>query len=216
MNFPNDTQRLSIVGATGSGKTHAALWHLSRRNYDLKPWIVYDFKEDDLIADIEGTYEIGLADPIPIRPGLYVVHPNPNQVDAVEDHMWRIWKQENTGVFIDEGFMVGTNNDGFRALLTQGRSKHIPMITLSQRPVWLDRFVFSESEFFQVFRLQHRKDVASVEEFIPYDLSKRLPPHWSYYYDAPTDQLIKLKPTPDLKVILDTFNMKLSTLKKVV
>src|SRR5271155_550971 len=107
MNFPNDTQRLSIVGATGSGKTHAALWHLSRRNYDLKPWIVYDFKEDDLIADIEGTYEIGLSDPIPIRPGLYVVHPNPNQIDAVEDHMWRIWKQENTGVFIDEGFMVG-------------------------------------------------------------------------------------------------------------
>jgi hypothetical protein len=216
MRFPNDTQRLSIIGATGSGKTHAALWQLSRRNYDLKPWIIYDFKNDDLIGEIEGVQEISLETPLPERPGLYVVHPHPAQTDEVEAHMWAIWQRENIGVFVDEGYMLGTNSKGFRALLTQGRSKHIPMIILSQRPVWLDRFVFSESEFFQVFRLQHRKDVASVQEFIPGDISKRLPERWSYYYDVGANDLVKLRPVPDFRVVLDTFNMKLSQLRKVV
>lgn len=214
--FPNDTQRLAIVGATGSGKTHAALWHLSRRNYDSKPWMVYDFKNDELINEIESARHLTLEDPLPDHPGLYIVHPHPGETDAVEGHMWKIWARENMGVYVDEGFMIGTNNRGFRALLTQGRSKHIPMIVLSQRPVWLDRFVFSESEYFQVFRLQHRKDVANVEEFIPYDLSKRLPEYHSYYYDVADDNMVILKPTPDRDVILDTFDLKLSKLKKVV
>lgn len=218
MNFPNDTQRLVIVGATGTGKTHAALWHLSRRNYDQKPWIVYDFKNDELINDIEGARHITLDAKLPDQPGLYVAHPHPGDVDdgTVETHMWQIWRQENIGVYVDEGFMIGTNNRGFRALLTQGRSKHIPMITLSQRPVWMDRFVFSESEFFQVFRLQHRKDVANVEEFIPHDLTERLPTHHSYYYDATDDKLVVMKSVPDRAVILDTFDLKLSKLKHFV
>lgn len=216
MRLPNDTQRLTVVGATGSGKTHAALWHLSRRNYDAKPWIIYDFKNDELINSIDNLQELGFNDPLPKQAGLYVVHPSPADTDEVEQQMWRIWSQENIGVYIDEGYMVGTNNRGFRALLTQGRSKRIPMITLSQRPVWLDRFVFSESEFYQIFRLQHRGDVANVEQFVPYDLSERLPEYHSYYYDVPQNTLIVAKPVPDQAVILDTFDLKLRHLKKVI
>lgn len=216
MRLPNDQQRLTIVGATGSGKTQAALWHLSKRNFDEKPWIIYDFKIDEMINTIEGLQEIALEDPLPERPGLYIVHPTPYQEEQVEAHMLRIWEKENIGVYVDEGIMVGTNNRGFRLLLTQGRSKHIPMITLSQRPVWLDRYVFSESEFYRVFRLQHVKDVASVEQFIPHDLSERLPEYHSYYYDVPADELVVANPVPDESIIMDTFDMKLSRLKKVV
>lgn len=216
MNFPNDTERLVIVGATGSGKTHAALWHLSRRNYDEKPWIVYDYKYDAFIEEVEGTQELDMSDPIPERPGIYLVHPRPGDEEIVEGHMWRIWDTENIGVYIDEGYMVGNTNKGFRALLTQGRSKHIPMITLSQRPVWMDRFVFSEAEYFQMFRLQHRGDIKKLEEYIPHSISTRLQPRYSYYYDAPNDQIAVLKPVPDREAVLDTFHSKLRRLKKVV
>ena len=41
------------------------------------------------------------------------------------------------------------------------------MITLSQRPVWLDPFILSEAEYYQVFRLNHKNDRKKVEEFIP-------------------------------------------------
>jgi hypothetical protein len=216
MRYPNDRQRHSIVGATGSGKTHAALWHLSRRSFHQKPWIIYDFKFDDLINDIDGVEEISVTDRIPDQPGLYIVHPKPHEEEQVEQQMWAIWERGNTGVYIDEGYMVGLNNRAFRALLTQGRSKHIPIIVLSQRPVWMDRFVFSESEFFQIFRLQHRKDQQNVEQFVPANLSHRLPEYHSYYYDVGEDKLVILKPVPNRDVIFKTFRDRLARIKKVI
>ena len=218
MNFPDDTQRLAIVGATGSGKTYAAMWHLSRRSYDRMPWIIYDFKGDRLINSIPGAYHIRLDQPLPTRPGVYIVHPHPGQTETgeVESHMWAIWEMENTGVYIDEGYMVGNNNSAFRAMLTQGRSKRIPMIVLSQRPVWMDRFVFSESEFFQIFRLQHSDDLKSVQKFIPSDIKKRLPEYNSYYYDVNANKTFHLTPVPDGDNIISTFDRRLRQLRKVV
>lgn len=218
MNFPGDQQRLSIVGATGSGKTHAAIWHLSRRTYDRMPWIVYDFKGDDFIAEIPYTFELPIEAPIPERPGIYIVRPDIEEIEdgTVSQHMTRIWTQENIGVFVDEGYMIGQRNQGFRRLLTQGRSKYIPMIILSQRPTWMDRFVFSESEFFQVFRLQHSDDVKAVEKFVRFDLSRHLPKHHSYYYDAIDNRLVILSAVPDRDNILDTFETRLARLRKAV
>ena len=214
--LPDDTQRLTVIGATGSGKTHAALWHLSMRNFDEKPWIIYDFKNEEMINSIEGLQDIGFDTPIPSRAGLYVLHAMPDQDVEISEHMMRIWAHEDVGVFIDEAYMVGNNNRGFRYLLTQGRSKHIPMIILQQLPVWVDRFVFSESDFFRVFRLQNSQDMKKVQEFIPYNLEERLPEFYSYYYEVKRNKVFKLGPVPDREAILDTFYTKLRRLKKVV
>jgi hypothetical protein len=222
--FPSDQQRLVILGATGSGKTNDALWHLSNRNFDEKPWLVYDFKHDDLIGSIEGTQTLELGAPLPQRPGVYVVHPYPGQESEVDEQMVDIWRQENIGVYVDEGYMVPKNSAGFRSILTQGRSKHIPMITLSQRPVWMDRFVFTEADFIQVFRLQHIDDTKSVEGFVPnpnsdpkkHPLRKRLPEYWSYYYDVGKNELMEMKPVPDPDAIIDTFDMRLRKIRTVI
>jgi len=214
--FPNDTQRLSIVGATGSGKTIAALWHLSHRDYMSKPWVIYDFKTDEAINGLEYAQHIEVTDPPPEKPGIYIAHPHPSQVPEVEEQMWQIWERGDTGVYIDEGYMVGSNNKAFRALLTQGRSRHVPMIVLSQRPVWMDRFVFSESEYFQIFRLQHKKDYENVQQFVPVALKERLPEFHSYYYDVGRDEVVVLKPVPDKDAIIHTFNTRMRKLQKVV
>lgn len=211
MRFPDDTQRHSIIGATGSGKTQAALWHLSHRRYDQMPWIIYNTKTDSSIDAIPLSRDIEL-DELPTMPGVYIVHPLPGEEDAVEAHMWAIWGRGNTGVYVDEGYMLGQNNQAFRALLTQGRSKRIPMMVNSQRPVWVDRFTFSESEFVQVFRLQHRRDRQMVEEFVPADLDVRLPAYHSFYYDSGDDRLIIMRPVPALPVIHATFQRRLAAL----
>lgn len=217
MNFPSDTERLAIVGTTGSGKTHAALWHLARRNYDEKPWVIYDWKRDEFINSIEGTFELDVNAPAPEHPGLYIVRPIPeDDDDAVNQQMTDIWRAEDIGVYVDEGYMVSSKNKGFRKLLTQGRSKHIPMIICSQRPVWMDKFVFTESEFKQVFRLQNEGDVDKMEEYIPFDLSRRLQPRWSYYYDAINDRLDVMKAVPDQPAIRAMFHAKLARLKEVM
>lgn len=220
-NFPDDTQRLSIIGATGSGKTQAGIWHLSERDFDRKPWVIYDFKNESLIAEIEAmAFTSSLSSPPPNRPGIYVVHALPDEEDAISEHMRSIWAAGNIGVYVDEGYMVGNNNKGFRLLLTQGRSLHIPMITLSQRPVWMDRFVFTESEFIQVFRLQSIQDVKKVGEYVP-GYEKALEKHplkkfHSYYYNGVDNKLMRLGPVPDRDAILDTFEYKLRGLRKVV
>jgi hypothetical protein len=216
MQRPGDTHRLAVIGATGSGKTQASLWHLSEQDFSVKPWIIYDFKGEEMINSIAHAQHISLNAPIPSRPGLYVVHPLPDQEEIISDHMTEIWKREDIGVFIDEGYMLGNNNAGFRYLLTQGRSKHIPVIVCLQRPVWADRYVFSEASYFQVFRLQNRKDLATVQEFIPFDISERLPEYHSYYYGVAENEVLKLGPTPDRDAILDTFDSKLRRLKKII
>lgn len=213
VDFPDDTQRLAIVGATGSGKTQAALWHLSHRNYHEMPWVVFNSKSDPTIDSIPYAREIAI-DQIPAEPGIFIVRPLPHEQEALEAHLWAIWGKGSTGVYIDEGYAMGVNNQPFRALLTQGRSKRIPMIVLSQRPVWLDRFVFSESEFLQAFRLQHRKDRATVEELIPARLD-RLPSYHSWYYEALGNKLTHMAPVPSLETIHSTFARRLARQRKL-
>lgn len=213
MNLPDDTQRLSIVGATGSGKTQAAMWHLSNRDYLDRPWIVYNFKTDRSIDSIPYKKDIEL-DEIPVKPGIYVTHPQPDSQEEIEAQMWEIWKRGGIGVYVDEGYMVGNNNPAFRAILTQGRSKEIPAIVLSQRPVWMDRFVFSESEFFQVFRLNHKQDRKNVEQFIPADIGNRLPAYHSYYYDVGENKVTVLRPVPSIETIYRSFESRLKRLRR--
>lgn len=215
MRFPEDTHRHAIIGATGSGKTQAAVWHLSHRRFDLMPWIIYNFKGDETIDGIPYTTDIGL-DEIPTQPGVYIARPLPDETEEIEAHMMGIWHRGGIGVYVDEGYMIARNNRAFRALLTQGRSKRIPMMVLSQRPVWMDRFVFSESEFFQVFRLQHKKDRAAMGEIIPVDMATQLPEYHSWWYDVGADSTVIAKPVPNVETIYATFERRLRNQRKVV
>lgn len=215
--IPGDTDRHSIVGATGSGKTQYAQWELSNRDYDQKPWIIYDYKLDEGINSIPGAHHIGLNG-IPRSPGIFIVHPEPDDFDGVEAHMRGITDRGNIGVYVDEGYMVGQYNPEYRRMLTQGRSLHVPMIVLSQRPAWMDRFTFSESSFIQQFRLQDSQDIERhMKRYIPkedrtgrkIDLSKRLPDYYSYYYDVGNDTFHVLQPVPDIQTIHSTFARRL-------
>lgn len=212
MRFPGDTDRHAIYGMTGSGKTQFGLWCLSQRNYDRKPWIILDFKRDKIIRKIPRLEEIGLNSSIPKHAGLYVVRPLPRDIDngGVTDWFYSVWKRENTGVFIDEGAMLPQHDEGFRALLTQGRSKHIPVIMLSQRPAYISAYVHSESEFRTVFFLQHQPDLKRVKEYLPpgapspYDL----PEHHSIWFAARDKNCMIMAPCPKESSILDTFDSK--------
>lgn len=210
MRLPKDNQRLTIYGMTGSGKTIAALWHLSNRSYTSKPWVVINSKGDENIDKIPYTHELKLGT-APKKPGIYIVRPIPGKDDELlEETLWRIWERGKTGLYIDEGYMIPRKSRAFPAILTQGRSKRIPMITLSQRPVWMSRFVISEADFHQVFFLADENDRDVVQRFIPYDVTKkRLPKYHSYYYDIGEDEFTGLKPVPHPDSILQVFEERL-------
>lgn len=207
MRFPADTDRHSIFGMTGSGKTVFALWCLSRRSYPTMPWIIIDFKCDENIAAIPGLKEISITAKPPKHPGLYVVRPMPHEEEEVDAFLWRIWERGRTGVYIDEGYMIGRFNKALRAILTQGRSKRIPVITLSQRPAWISPFILSESEFISTFFLHTKADVDRVREWVPG--VREMPRDFcSYYWSVKDRELQYLAPVPPMAEILNRFDLR--------
>ena len=215
--WPNDTQRLAIIGKTGSGKTQGAAWNLANRSYTTKPWIVFDFKYDQLLNEIPGIREIGVTDKLPKKPGLYIVHPHPDQTEQVEALYWQIWDRERIGVYTDEGYMIPPRSPGFQALLTQGRSKEIPMVTLTQRPAWVSRFVFSESDYLQLYQLTDIRDVKVAKQFMPLPIETRLPgQYYSWWWDNTRNYKAVLQPVPQRDIILQTFHDRLVQRKRVI
>lgn len=208
--FPDDTQRHVIVGTTGSGKTTFGAWCLSMRRYDKMPWLLIDFKHDPLIEKIPRLEEIGVRDRIPSQPGLYVVRPLPGEIDDgdVTELLFRVWEKERTGLFFDEGYMIPRLDKGLRTVLTQGRSKQIPIISLSQRPAFISPFLLSESEFKTVFYLDHPADIDRMNEWMPYCDPSTLPDHYSYWYGRKGRQFATLAPCPNEAEILNRFDAR--------
>lgn len=198
------------MGRTGSGKTVLALWLLSHANFDQKPYYVIDYKGDDHIARLDRAREIALNE-IPRHPGIYVVRPLPHETENVERWLWRVYSNGNSGLYFDEAYMV-PDDGAFPALLTQGRSKNINSIIITQRPAWISRFVFSEANQYAIFHLNDRDDRKKVWRFLPDDriMRKRLPDYHSLWYDVDRNQLVPLKPVPPAEQIVDNIQAQLA------
>lgn len=203
--LPGSRDRLMVLGRTGSGKSHFAAWVLSHANWNRVPWIIIDYKFDPLIKQIPQLEEIRLEGKLPKHPGVYVVHPRPDQEAEVEALLWKLWEKERVGLWVDEGHIL-PDGGSLQALLSQGRSKSIPVILLSQRPVWLNRFALSESGYFSVFSMNDRRDRKTIESFLPgISLEEKLPVRHSYYYDVSNDRAFLMKPVPGKDDILNRF-----------
>lgn len=212
INLPNSQNRTAVIGSTGSGKTQFAVWLLSTRDFNLRPWFIFDFKGDALIEQL-GATEIDVTKRPPVKPGLYVVRPIPELHDyAVSQFLRYIWEMENAGIFIDEGYMIGNRNAWLNACLTQGRSKHIEMIILSQRPVWMSKYVFSEASFFAVFNLMLEDDRKHVRSYLGNTQVSLLPKYHCLWYDADRQQSIVFKPVPSAEKIVQIFRERLQTM----
>lgn len=218
--FPTSADRQLITGRTGSGKSVAACWNLSNRNFRSAPWLVFNHKRTALIDNIEGAEYVGL-DYMPKKPGIYVYHPRPEiDDDALTSLLWKVYGRGNAGVYFDETLMVNPRDLAMRSLLTQGREKRIPMIMATQRPVGLSRYAISESDFFQVFQLTDDRDIDRIREIVPIDLrywiktkaneEPKLGAYHSLWYDVKRNRLFRMAPVPSEEKILETFQKALN------
>jgi hypothetical protein len=170
---------------------------LSCQRFDRRPWIILDFKREALfdVVGLPPIQEISLSHRTPTRPGLYLVSPRPGQDDELEAFLWRIWERENCGLFVDEASLM-PDRDAFRAILQQGRSKRLPVIACTQRPVSVQRPLFSEASYFAVYRMADKRDYKIVEGFVPANLSRPLKNHHWRWYDVSRNQLMTMRPVP--------------------
>lgn len=203
--LPGPEDRVSIMGRTGSGKTHMACWLLSHAPWPSKPCYVIDYKHDGLIDEIPGREEVDIGTRrLPRQGGIYLFRPRPNQEAEVEALIWKIWDRGRSILYVDEGHML-PDKGALKSVLTQGRSKGIAAIVLTQRPSWVNRFVFSEADFYSVFHMNDKRDRSTIQSFVPADLSSPLPARHSWYYDVGKNSLYHMLPVQDRDEILDRF-----------
>lgn len=210
--LPGPSDRITIIGHTGSGKSQAALWHLSNANFDVQPWVIIDPKEDDKINAIVGAEYIDY-ETVPKHPGIYILQTTAYDGDSLDNYFSKLLERKRCGVYIDESSECGFG-PGFTTFLTRGRSRHCPAISLQQRPVDVSRYTRSEAQFFQCFPLTDNADYKTLRGFakIPSFDDVVLPEFSSYYYDVRWKRCYYFKPVPTQDVILNRINTKLEAI----
>lgn len=202
--FPGGDARTCILGATGSGKSTCGVWLLAHQRFDKRPWVCVDFKRE-IIFDRVGfppIVELDLHSPPPKRPGLYLISPRPGQDVALEAFLWRLWERENCGLYVDEAALMPDGN-AFPAILQQGRSKRVPVIACSQRPVGVARGLFSEANFFCVYRMTDKRDYQLIQGFVPAEIGEPMPPHHWRWFDVARNRLLHMAPVPHPERVAD-------------
>lgn len=210
--FPSPSQHTTIIGRTGSGKTQCGAWLLSHANFDDQPYILVDYKGDDLLNAI-GAEPISIyADP-PEKPGLYITYPLPHEEEVLNQFLWKVHARGQTGLYFDEGFMVAKLK-ALESILMQGRSKQIPCYILTQRPSWISRYAFSEASHFVVFHLNDRRDRQKVQEFFGNYNETRLQKYNAQWYNVNHDCNFILRPVPGADKIRERFADRLNEMRE--
>jgi hypothetical protein len=220
--LPHDDEHTAIVGRNGSGKTQLGAWLLSKKNLQRDPWIIMDFKGEEIFNSLERTREIGFKE-VPKLPGVYMLRSAPHLQDETEAWLWQLWERENAGLLVDEGYMLPNVDRGaYQAVLTQGRSKNIPVMTLTQRPVRVSPFAFSEASHIVVFDLNQRRDRRTVEDmtgddfttWLPPEFPQGLPPYHARWYNVKNGKRYIMRPVPPAADIVASIDGQLPEKKR--
>ncbi len=192
-------ERVIIAGRTGSGKTIGAVWLLSR-----SPgcWLVLDRKYDKAFENIGPTVGLNCDyDNLWKENRILIVRPetsDPGELDAWIQRVSERW--QHIGLLIDELYYVHTNGragDGLVGWLTRGRSRQQSFIGCTQRPAWVSRFCFSESDYIVSYTLNLADDRKRMYEFTGRKdmLQKTRRYKWAWY-DVARDKLTRFGKVP--------------------
>lgn len=210
--FPGGDARTTVIGATGSGKTTCGLWLLAHQRFDKRPWICFDFKMEAIFDRIglPPIEEWSLKNKPPRQKGLYLTSPLPggDGDEQVEEFLWKVFEKGNIGLYVDEASLMPASG-AFQAILQQGRSKRIPVIACTQRPVNVQRPVFSEASYYCVYRMADKRDYKIIEGFVPADLSQPMRPYHWRWFDVSTNRLLTMAPVPAPAAVADELRQAL-------
>lgn len=212
--LPDRDNRTIIAGATGEGKTQFAVWLLSVRLIPDRRHFVLDFKGEYLFAKL-GLTPWPITGPLPEEPGVYWLRVLPGQENEVSQFFLNCYNTQNVLIFTDEAYMLPYQDRWVRACLTQGRSKNIEMITLTQRPVKIDVFFWSEASFVGLFNLRVKPDRQRVSEYMDGLEIPRLPRYHCLWYDVADNSHVIFKPVPDVPALVDAFREEVEEIEQV-
>src|SRR5215467_602076 len=200
--YPAATDRATIIGMTGSGKTELAIRLLLSRIYvvihdgkdetyrEKKLWR-YGFHRFERLRDLVRETN---------RHGLPRVCYCPELKEARDERIndefffW-IYERHNTTCYVDEIGVITSNNqipDGLYACLSRGRSRNVELWTSTQRPKKIPESLLSEAQNFYLFALNLPQDVQRVYEItgVEPDKIRKLSRYEFYYYNKNEKQAL--------------------------
>lgn len=178
-------EHITVIGRTGSGKTHLSLQLLPRRRYVL---VIATKPRDPLIAQLKRRgYHVTREWPVPHEVYPRVVYwPRIEQVADVAGQragiarvLADVYKSGAWAVYCDEiRYLADTL--GLRSYLEllwlQGRSLNVSLVGGTQRPAWVPPEAFSQASHLFLFRETDQRNLKRLGEIggIDSDLLRQL------------------------------------------
>lgn len=193
----NTSDRVSIFGRTGSGKTFFAK-HWLLPHYDR--YVFWDIKHES--TDIE--HDIVVNNPKQLKNSIKnynkILYQPTSPTDKDFDDICKIiFDSKNNALYVDEAAMVSTPTKilyNHKVLVTQGRSYDVGIINVSQRPRDLHNTLISESEHLFVFALSLETDVLKLRQQmgVAADEIYYLPEYHFLYHNVKLNKSYVFKP----------------------
>lgn len=147
--------RLTIAGRTGSGKSTLACWFLARSP---GTWIILNPKHTAAYNKLPNSVVLTSFDYSKLDKALQdykfvIINPRPGEStpEMMDDFIAYIQESyTNVGICIDELYTLHNNGragPGLLGLLTRGRELKQSYLGLTQRPVLVSKFCFSEADY---------------------------------------------------------------------
>lgn len=204
-------ERGVVIGQTGSGKTMLSMWLL--RTAPQSPVVIMDTKIEPSFDDIahpdESLEIVQSADDFLTQwkgkkqPDYIIVRPSAAELSdptLLDDTLVEIYgRGRSLLLYIDEAYqwhIGGQAGQGLIGLLTRGRSKGMSTLLSTQRPSWISRFCFTESQKYYICRIADKRDLKTIESFIPEFATLPMPQkyHFWYYNTGETEKPLYVKP----------------------
>jgi hypothetical protein len=202
-------KRALIAGKTGSGKTTLATWFMLR---SYQHWLILNPKHTAIYRTLPDAVVYRKFDPRGVYSDIqrrkYVVL-ELSGYEATREYMDGIiaWLQSavnNVGLCVDELYTLhsagGHAGDGLIGWITRGREKKQTMLGLTQRPAWLSRFLFSETDYLCAMLLNLSEDRERMYEVTGdrHFLERVTEYRWLWYDDARNSTTL-YGPVPEVK-----------------
>jgi hypothetical protein len=197
--FLKKGERGLLIGQTGSGKSENAIFHL--HHAPVFPVIMFDTKIEDNLFKVQqknDTLEVcnsydeflkvsklnkkEMPDYILVRPEVHEV----NEPELLDKYLNLVYHSFGACYYyLDETYnwhVRGQCGAGLLGLLTRGRSKGKTGLMATQRPSWISRFCFTESQKFYLHHMLDMRDRKTVDSMVPDFSSLPKPPKYHFYH----------------------------------
>lgn len=191
-------RRALIAGKTGTGKSVLACWMLY---HSPGAWIILNPKHTAAYKNLPDSTVVNGLDFSRIERGFkrhrfVVVNPSSRESDPdnLDDFVMQLHENwQNVGLCCDELYSMHKNavaGAGLIGWLTRGRELKQSFLGLTQRPAFLSKFLFSESDYIVGMQLQLRDDRRRMVEMTdkPQFAAKIPRRHW-LWFDVAADSL---------------------------